>query len=83
MNKIVGATIGVALIAGALVVGYLDYNTSQYVCGNCGNTYHPTPMRWVSGMHFPTRRHMKCPKCGKWGWHKRIMDWDLDPRDFE
>ena len=82
MNKIIGATIGIVLIAVELIISYLDYNTSKYVCNKCGKEYRPTPMRWVSDMHLLTRRHMKCPHCGKWGWHKRILDWDLDASEY-
>lgn len=73
MNKVVGATIATVAVAGALIITYLDYSTCEYLCGNCGQIYKPTSMRWVSGMHVPTRRHMKCPYCQKWGWHKRIF----------
>ncbi len=82
MSKIIGATIGTALIAGTLIIGYLDYNTSKYVCNKCGKEYRPTPIRWVAGVHTPAHRHMKCPQCGEWGWHKRIFDWDLDASDY-
>ena len=82
MNKIIGAIIGIILIAAELTSSYLDYNTSKYVCNKCGNEYRPTPMRWVSGVHIPTCRHMKCPHCGKWGWHKIILDWDLDASEY-
>ena len=80
MNKIIGAIIGIILIAVELIISYLDYNTSKYVCNKCGKEYRPTPMRWASDMHFPTRRHMKCPHCGNWGWHKRVRV--PDDRDF-
>ena len=36
MNKIIGATIGIVLIAVELIISYLDYNTSKYVCNKCG-----------------------------------------------
>ena len=39
MNKIIGAIIGIILIAAELTSSYLDYNTSKYVCNKCGKEY--------------------------------------------
>ena len=75
MNKIIGATvatIATIAIAGTLAIGYLDYNTSKYICDNCRKSYKPTLMRWVSSVHIPTHRHMKCPICGEGEWHKKV-----------
>ena len=52
----------------------------EYICDKCGQQYKPQPVQWSMGMHFPTRRHMKCPHCGNWGWHKRVRV--PDDRDF-
>ncbi len=80
MNKIIGATMATVIVAGALILTYLDYTGTEYVCDKCGQQYKPQPVQWTTGMHLPTRRHMKCPHCGNWGWHKRVRV--PDERDF-
>ena len=35
MNKIVGATIATVTIAGALILCYLDYTGTEYICDKC------------------------------------------------
>ena len=42
MNKIIGATIGGTLIATALIIGYLDYSGTEYICNHCKKQYHPS-----------------------------------------
>ena len=80
MNKIVGTTIATAAIAGALIWSYLDYSSTEYVCDKCNTQYKPQPIAWMSGMHFPIHRHLKCPSCGNWGWHKKVKV--PDEKDF-
>ena len=80
MNKIIGATVVTVTVAGLLIWSYLEYAGTEYICDKCGQQYKPQPVQWSMGMHFPTRRHMKCPHCGNWGWHKRVRV--PDDRDF-
>ena len=80
MNKIIGATAATVVIAGSLILMYLEYTGTEYICNRCDQQYKPQPIRWSMGMHLPTRRHMKCPHCGNWGWHKRVRI--PDDRDF-
>ena len=80
MNKIIGATAATVVIAGSLILMYLEYTGTEYICNRCDQQYKPQPIRWSMGMHLPTRRHMKCPHCGNWGWHKRVRV--PDDRDF-
>ena len=80
MNKIIGATVATVAVAGLMVWTYLEYTGTEYICNKCGQQYKPQPVQWSMGMHFPTCRHMKCPHCGNWGWHKRVRV--SDDRDF-
>lgn len=80
MNKIIGATVATVAVASLMVWTYLEYTGTEYICNKCGQQYKPQPIKWSVGMHLPTRRHMKCPHCGNWGWHKRVRI--LDDRDF-
>ena len=80
MNKIIGVTAATAIAAGLMIWTYLEYTSTEYICNKCGQQYKPQPVQWSMGMHLPTRRHMKCPRCGNWGWHKRVHV--SDDRDF-
>jgi DNA-directed RNA polymerase subunit RPC12/RpoP len=80
MNKIIGATVVTVAVASLMVWTYLEYTGTEYICNKCDQQYKPQPIRWSMGMHLPTRRHMKCPHCGNWGWHKRVRV--PDDRDF-
>lgn len=48
------------------VAGYFE-------CINCQHRYIPKfmPMFWA--MHIGRTRYMKCPKCGKWTWSKKVI----------
>ena len=80
MNKMIGVTAATAIAAGLMIWTYLEYTGTEYICNKCGQQYKPQPVQWSVGMHLPTRRHMKCPHCGNWGWHKRVRV--SDDRDF-
>lgn len=72
MNKFLSATVAAITITGLMTWTYIEYANTEYICNKCGQQYKPQPIRWSMGMHLPTRRHMRCPKCGLWGWHKRV-----------
>lgn len=80
MNKIIGITAATVTIAGLLIWTYLEYTGTEYICDKCGQQYKPTRWQWINALHFPNRRKMECPHCGKWGWHKRVRV--PDDRDF-
>ena len=80
MSKIISATVATVTIAGVLIWTYFEYSGTEYVCDKCGEQYKPTAWEWINAMHFPTRRHMKCPCCGRWGWYSRVRI--PDTKDF-
>lgn len=48
------------------IVGY-------YVCGKCHHKYVPTYNEVLWSMHLGRTRYMKCPKCHKKTWQKKVM----------
>lgn len=57
----------------ALGIGFacaLDLNVGYFQCPNCQHRYTPSLKSYIFGMHTIKKRHMKCPQCKKWGWHK-------------
>lgn len=62
----------VVIIGGCLVFGaafilavILDRAAGHYECRECHNNFQPTVAAYLLGMRSPTKRYLKCPKCGK------------------
>ena len=51
----------------------LEVSVGAYKCQNCGYEIVPTYKEVMVAMHRGTTRHLKCPKCGKRTWCKKIM----------
>ena len=45
----------------------------DHKCKNCGNEIVPTYLQALSAMHCGTTRYLKCPKCGKRTWCKKVF----------
>ena len=59
--------IGVVAMCGGIGVAVaLDLTYGSFECAKCGERFVPTAGAYIWGMHTATRRHLKCPKCGKW-----------------
>ena len=46
--------------------------TGYYECKNCQHMFVPNYKEIALLMQTPTRRLLKCPKCGKWTWCKKL-----------
>ncbi len=44
-----------------------------YKCKSCQHKFVPTYTQTLFSMHFGRTRYMKCPKCGKKSWCKKIL----------
>ena len=51
----------------------LEVSVGAYKCKNCGNEIIPTYSEALWAMHRGTTRHLKCPKCNKRTWCKKII----------
>ena len=58
------------LVLGVAFACVLDVQVGYFECPHCHHRYTPSLKSYVFGMHTFKKRHMKCPKCGKRGWHK-------------
>ena len=47
--------------------------TGYYECKNCQQMFVPNYKEIALLMQTPTRRLLKCPKCGKWTWCKKVL----------
>ena len=51
----------------------LEVSVGAYKCKNCGYEIVPTYSEALWAMHSGTTRHLKCPKCNKRTWCKKII----------
>lgn len=63
----------IVIIGGCLVFGasfiiavVLDKTAGLYECRKCHHCFQPTAAAYLLGMRSPTKRYLKCPKCGKY-----------------
>lgn len=52
----------------------LEVSVGAYKCKNCGHEIVPTYHEVLGAMHRGTTRYLKCPKCGKRSWCKKIWN---------
>lgn len=52
----------------------IEQKAGYYKCEKCGNVYVPNYSNVFFAMHLSRTRFMKCPKCNKWSWNKKVID---------
>ena len=50
----------------------LEVSVGAYKCKNCGHEIVPTYTQALNAMHMGTTRFLKCPKCNKRTWCKKV-----------
>ena len=69
------------LIAGIFIAAFLipegvwqlEVSVGAYKCKNCGHEIVPTYKQALNAMHIGTTRYLKCPKCNKRSWCKKVI----------
>lgn len=51
----------------------IEQSAGYYECGKCHFKYVPTYKNVFFAMHNGRTRYMKCPKCGKKSWNKKVL----------
>ncbi len=54
----------------------IEQTAGYYECRECGNKYIPEYGSVFMAMHYGRTRYMKCPKCGKRSWQKKVISKD-------
>lgn len=54
----------------------IEQMAGYYKCDKCGHTYVPSFKSINLSMHMGRTRYMKCPKCGKKSWQKKVISKD-------
>ena len=68
---IVGIVIFIIGIGCSLLI---EQKARYYQCDNCKYKYIPTYKQVLFAMHSGRTRYMKCPKCHKKTWNKKVID---------
>lgn len=51
----------------------IEKDAGFYECQHCHNKYIPTYKQVLFSMHYGRTRYMKCPKCHKKSWQKKVI----------
>lgn len=57
----------------AFIAVGIEQKAGYYECQNCHHRYVPTYWQINLAMHMGRTRYMKCPKCGKRSWQKKVL----------
>ena len=60
-------------IPGLIVAMEGERTIGYYQCKSCGELFTPTFRAYTFGMHLWTTRHLKCPKCDKKTWCRKVL----------
>ena len=56
----------------------IEQKAGYYECRECRHRYIPEYNSVLWAMHMGRTRYMKCPKCGKKSWQKKVISKDCD-----
>ena len=63
----------VVMFGGIFIAALLEMTSGYFECTQCGEYFVPTKTAYLMAMHSATRRHLRCPHCGKKSWcHRRL-----------
>lgn len=67
-----------AVAAGVFLAGIgcclkIEQSAGYYACAACGHRYIPSYSSVFFAMHMGRTRHLKCPKCGKKSWNRKVL----------
>lgn len=66
----------VILFVGVIFTIKIEQVAGFYECEHCHHKYIPTYRAVLLSMHIGRTRYMKCPKCGKKSWNKKVINQD-------
>lgn len=64
------------LLVGVIFALRVEQVAGFYECEHCHHKYIPTYHAVLFAMHIGRTRYMKCPKCGKRTWNKKVISDD-------
>ena len=71
-----GLLVGLCLIPLLIATPFalkIEQKAGYYKCQECGHRYVPKYANVFFAMHLHTTRYMRCPKCGRKSWQKKVL----------
>ena len=71
-----GLLVGLSLLPLLIATPFalkIEQKAGYYECKECGHRYIPKYVNVFFAMHMHTTRYMRCPKCGKRSWQKKVL----------
>ena len=71
-----GLLVGMSLLPLLIATPFalkIEQKVGYYACKECGHRYVPKYANVFFAMHLHTTRYMRCPKCGKKSWQKKVL----------
>ena len=72
LGTIICASTVLFVIAGFIALKF-EVDAGYYECKKCHHKFIPTYKEALFAMHMSTTRYLKCPKCHKRSWAKKVM----------
>ena len=73
LGIIICASTIVFLVAGFIALKF-EVDAGYYECKNCHHRFVPSYSKALWAPHMSTTRYLKCPKCNKRSWSKKVMN---------
>jgi transcriptional regulator with XRE-family HTH domain/DNA-directed RNA polymerase subunit RPC12/RpoP len=64
----------VQIVTIAFIAVGIEQKAGYYECQHCHHRYVPTYWQTNLAPHIGRTRYMKCPKCGRRNWHKKVLN---------
>ena len=64
------------IFAVVLILVRIEQKAGYYECRKCGHKYIPTYLNTFFAPHINRTRYMRCPKCNKKSWQKKVISAD-------
>ncbi len=72
--KILLVVLGLILfLVGCVICLRIEQTVGYYECKRCHYRYIPTYSNILYAMHIGRTRYMKCPKCHKYSWNRKVI----------
>ena len=72
--KIIFSSIGfIIFLVGCFIALKIEQIAGFYKCKVCDHKYKPAYGKILIAQHICRTRYMKCPKCGKRSWNKKVL----------
>lgn len=72
--KILLVVLGLILfLVGCVICLRIEQTVGYYECKKCHYRYIPTYSNILYAMHIGRTRYMKCPKCHKYSWNRKVI----------